>query len=230
MKLIIKILVLMGLVLSTTVCNATNVFQIPKSDSNIKPLVFPLSMVILENRPSQGFYFSFDENSPPLSEASGLNISNNRQLSKTLGATDPARIAPSRVSKPIYGDIGKEDFQNLTKGHPERILFLFRREISISGQRIFNFQKMETASLVLDGLPYNLKIRTCGILYLTKQNKILILPSNVKESSFFSSSDKGAEPVKNQITDLGKAGLKELANEAKIILNKNKYEKRRSNY
>ena len=127
MKVTFKIILFACTVLSTTVCYATGLFQIKKSDSNIKPLIFPLSMAIIENRPSQNFYFPTNKTDSLISEKWGLNLSMNKQIKKTLGATDPARISPTRINESFYGEISKEELTKFSKTIPERILFIFRR-------------------------------------------------------------------------------------------------------
>lgn len=215
MKSFIKVLFILYLVFLTQNCFATGLFQPKKSDSNIKPLIFPLSMVVIENRPSERAYFPIDRTAPPVATNQGLDLSDKNSLKKTLGATDPAKITPARIGEPYFGFLNKKELGKLAKENFERILFIFRREIGLSGNQ---------DSMISNSSPFHLKVKTEGILYLTKQRKILVLRPNEKESDF-SGNDIGKQLVK-----FNRAGLKDLAIEAKKILDKNKYEKRRSNY
>ena len=79
-----------------------------KSDVAVKPLVFPLSMVVIENRPRKGLYYFYEgetrkfdegmEGNPDSIDSRMYSILSDPQIiKKSLVATDPPRgVRPKR--------------------------------------------------------------------------------------------------------------------------------------
>ncbi len=186
MKHFLKISILIHFFILAATGNAAELFEINKSDSNIKPLVFPLSLVVIENRPSESSYYSFNGESLSIAEALKPNLSDTRQIRTSLGAIDLARVAPSRIGKTFFGQIEKKDLQDLAKENPERILFLFRREVNLTGDRAKGSGEADANFLHSPGPSYNLNIRTRGIIYLSKQKNIGSPGKHKRGEVFFS--------------------------------------------
>ncbi len=194
-----------------------------KSDSAVKFLKPPLSLTVLQNRPEKGFYYFFSNGKPKfdgdLSVAASKEdafdkiISNERTIVKTLRATDPARLAPASVGLDFRGIINRSRLKALSKTNFSDILLVFRREILVHSEQEFSNSFFQTPELFLKSpnVDFSIEILTKGLVYISKQKKVLALPHN-KESVSIS---KGQNNIDIILTKMVKNGLKKLAGEAK---------------
>ncbi len=212
--------------LPSTSSGLDDLFSRKKSDSAIKPLVFPLSMAVIENRPMKGLYYfyegeaeKFDESFEGNPDSSDNNfyslLSDPTLIKKTLGATDPTRITPSKRGNDIRGPLTRMELKEISKKVSKDLIFVFRREIRMIAtfplpQSVF-LQPDEFFTYKWPG-PYTVKIRNQGLIYLTKQNKLMVVPSNEKSKSFFPIKETiPAEELKAGWQKLAKEGLEDLA-------------------
>ncbi len=220
-----------------------------KTDSGIKLLVFPLSMKVIQNRPLKGSYYFHDADTERFDEGLGGEpapeedafdkiLSDRKTLKKTLVNTDPSRVAPSVQGEDHRGPLDRAVLKNLAKEHPEKILFIFRRDIRLLSAKdippsaFLNPKRFLNPHYAGAGSPpLTIQIRNLGILYLTKQNKIISLPPNEKETILFQEGPASKhEEARDRLQEAVREGLKELAASAKKALLDHKFEKRRSNY
>ena len=122
-------------------------------------------------------------------------FSDPKRIRKTLLKLDPARIAPAQAGEPVTGPVTRVRLKELAKQYNEDVIFIFRRTV--------NNEKNS--------------IRHQGLLYLSKQKKVLAL----KESK---------ETGSGSLEEMDLAGLKFLAKQAKKVLHSHKFEKRQSAY
>lgn len=129
---------------------------------------------------------------------------NARLIRKTLFKVDPARVAPVKAGDILNGVVTRDGLRKLGKKYSEDVIFIFRRNV-----------KLERAFF----------IRYQGLLYLTRQKKVLALKGNVKEGNFDSPRQQA-----DRMQEMDLAGLKSLAQEARKVLQSHKFEKRQSAY
>ena len=118
-----------------------------------------------------------------------------KQNNKALLKVDPARVVPAKIGEPLKREITRDLLKQLSKKYSEDVLFIFRRKMG-NEENVIHHQ---------------------GLLYLTKQKKILALKESMPSGS-------------GSLKERDLAGLKALAREAKRILHANKFEKRQSAY
>jgi hypothetical protein len=82
-----------------------------KSDSNIKMLVFPKSLRVIENRDNDVNDIFTDP----------------KRIRKTLLKVDPARIVPAKTGEPVIGIVTRDKLRQLANRYSEDIIFIFRR-------------------------------------------------------------------------------------------------------
>jgi hypothetical protein len=120
-------------------------------------------------------------------------FSDPKRIRKTLLKLDPARVAPAKSGEPIKGPVTRDSLGQLAKQYSEDIIFIFRRTLDDTKNAI----------------------RHQGLLYLSKQKKVLALEESMNSGS---------------LQEMDVAGLKTLALEARKVLHSNKFEKRQSAY
>ena len=221
-----------------------DLFLRKKSDSAIKPLVFPLSMAVIENRPLKGHYYFYEgglkkfdeglEGNPDSGEDKYSSaFSDAKIIKKTLLKTDPARITPSKRGEDIRGPLSRLKLKEIAGKISKDMIFVFRREIRVNSASPLPqslFLKPEEF-FTYQGQPYTVKIRTQGLVYLSKQNKILAIPSNEKSKSSITKGEHiTGENLQAAWRQLAKEGLKDLAAAAKKAILDKKFEVRRPSY
>ena len=145
------------------------------------------------------------------------------RVKKTLLKIDPTRIAPVFLGEDLlmnpkgYWLYGKEN-----KKHKVDFIFYFR--------------------IVFNHGSWDANILTEGRIYLTRQKKVLVIPSNRQNVPFRHPSvgDKGKRIInvppdilanmKNIMKEAHLNGLQQLAKDARKVIMSHKFEKRRSNY
>ena len=173
-------LLLVCFLLTTPVFAEKDLLNENKTDSAIKMLVFPKSLIVLEN----------------LYKVEMENIFfNSTQIRKLLLKVDPPRIVPAKFGEPFNGPVTREKLGQLANKYSEDVIFIFRRNLDKE----------------------NDLLRHQGLLYLTKQKKVLTLKENI-------------ESISESFKEMDIAGLKNLAKQAKKILHSHKFEKRQSAY
>jgi len=194
-----------------------------KSDSAIKFLTPPLSLTVLQNRPKKGFYFFFLNEKPKFNEAldsvSKNNdafdkiISDTKIIKKTLRSTDPARLAPASVGADFRGVINRNRLKDLFKSNPSDILLIYRREVIIQSAKEFPNSYFQTPELFLQPstTDFSIQILTKGLVYISKQKKVLALPYNKQNIAI----SEGQNDINAILATTVKSGLKKLAEEAK---------------
>ena len=221
-----------------------DLFLRKKSDSAIKPLVFPLSMAVIENRPLKGHYYFYEgglkkfdeglEGNPDSGEDKYSSaFSDAKIIKKTLLKTDPARITPSERGEDVLGLISRSKLKEIGKTISKDMIFVFRREIRVNAtsplpQSLFQYPD---EFFTYQGQPYSVKIKTQGLVYLSKQNKILAIPANEKSKSFDNKGEQSTgEKLRADWSQLAREGLKDLAAAAKKAILDKKFEVRRPSY
>ncbi len=200
-----------------------------KSDTAIKPFVFPKSMKVVQICaviPDRCFFFKPGYGPESYKEAeTGVSLDQiNRiflsktSIKKTLLKIDPARIAPVSLGKAM--------------------------QKSPSGSLVFKVKEKSDFILYFKstfdlGHPSE-KVLTEGRIYLPRQKKVLVVPSNHQKISFkhmgtqyHGQFQEGNPPIpnfKNTVTETHFKGLQQLAKDARKVIMSHKYEKRRSNY
>jgi len=208
-----------------------------KSDAGVKLLVFPLSMKVIENRPKKGLYYFYENGSKRFDEGLGGSLSskqnafesllsNPKIIRNTLVKVDPARIVPSSREKDLKGPVTRKTLRDWAKHYTTNVLLIFRRKISITtDQPLLSDVYLQPQSLLAQTSNYQVNLQTTGILYLTKQNKVLALEPDTRQASIHS-GENGQESWRA----LAQEGLKQLGNTAKKTFQAYKFEKRRSAY
>ena len=189
-----------------------DIFDIGKSDTAIKPFVFPKSMVVIRNsspgylpvKPGMRGGFNFSEETylrfKPVEK--GLlesEASTNRFIKKYLVRLDPARIAPSTRGKDFEHILSRNALRKLGKEYDADLLFVFRQSINVLSE------------------PWIIRIE--GLIYLARQDKLLIIPSNGHKLT--------SHP---DFISINQKSLERLGKDARKIIHSHKFEKRRSNY
>ena len=244
-KWIFSSLIIFMAALPSTSSGLDDLFSRKKSDSAIKPLVFPLSMAVIENRPMKGLYYffnneaeKFDESLEGNPETSGNGfyslLSDQNLIKKTLGSTDPTRITPSKRGEDISGPITRMVLKEVSKKVSQDLIFVFRREIRVITdsplpQSVF-LQPDEFFAYKWPG-PYTLKIRNQGLIYLGKQNKFLVVPSNEKSKTFIPSEETiPEEDLRAGWQQLAREGLEDLSAAARKTIRDKQFVVRRPTY
>lgn len=222
-----------------------DIFLKKKSDSAIKPLVFPKSMYVIESRPEKSLYFFYEGDQKQLVEeinygeiagktSFALALSDPEIIRKSLVALDRARINPSEHGEGVRGPVTRKMLKEIAKKYSKELVLVFRREIRVLSnfpvpQSVF--QKPDQLFDVQQSGDYILRIRSLGIVYLAKQNKVLIVPSNEKsKSTFVEGEDLSRHQVIARVQQLSSEGLEDLAASAKKIIKDNEFVVRRSAY
>jgi hypothetical protein len=169
-----------------------------KSDIAIKMLVFPKSLRVIENQVKNA-------------GKEEAIFSDLKLIRKTLLKIDPARIAPSNAGDPFSGIVTRTRLLKLSKQYSEDIIFIFRRILTVEAGTLTEY-----------------KIRYQGMLYLSRQKKVLVLKGNEKNEPL---SGSGSLQDRTDLwKNLDEKGLKDLAKEARTTLHTHKFEKRQSAY
>jgi len=208
---------LLGILLLTYsmggICAAEDLFDTGKSDTAIKPFVFPKSMAVVRNN-SPGYLpvkpniqggFDYSEETyqrlKPIEKGFLENeVPINRFIKKHLVRLDPARIAPSIRGKDFDYILSRKALRKLGNEYDADLLFVFQQSINVLSE------------------PWIIRIE--GLIYLARQDKILILPSNDHEL-------KSSQP---DFISINQKSLEQLGKDARKIIHSHKFEKRRSNY
>ena len=93
-----------------------------KSDSNIKMLVFPKSLRVIENQDNEVNDIFADP----------------KRIRKTLLKVDPARIVPAKTGEPVIGIVMRGNLRQLAKKYSEDIIFIFRRTWDEAKNKIYH--------------------------------------------------------------------------------------------
>ena len=187
---------------------SADVFETRASDSAVKMIRFPQSLAVIHNRPGEKLFFlDLEEMRTSFlpQEMFDPILSDQKTLKRTLGKIDPARIVPVTLGKDVIGPMNRETLDALGKQYNVDILLVFRREL-----RFFT--------------PGLLKLRNRGLVYLVRQKKLLVVPSN--ESAVTYEENEFDEKV----GEMNERGLKQLAEDTRKVIMSHKFEKRRSNY
>ncbi|GJL77869.1 MAG: hypothetical protein NPINA01_08580 [Nitrospinaceae bacterium] len=244
-KWIVSALLLFMATFPGTVSAEDDLFLSKKSDSAIKMLKFPLSLTVIESRPTKGHYYFYEGDLPRFDE--GLEgtpdsvgnefqavLSDPKLIKKTLVATDPARITPSKQGEDIRGAVTKIRLKEIANIVSTDMILVFRREIRVSGPPHLPPSFFLSPGKFLTQPwqeTYSVKIKTMGLVYLTKQNKIMIVPSNEKSKLFITKDEHiTGEDLHDGWRQLAKEGLMDLATSAKKTILDKKFEVRRSSY
>ncbi len=190
-----------------------SLFDAGKSDSAIKPFVFPKSMVVVRNssagylpvKPDMRGGYNFPEETyqrlKPIEKGFLENEGpTNKFIKKYLVRLDPARIAPSIRGKDFDYTLTRNALKKLGKEYDTDLLLVFQQSINILSE------------------PWMIQIN--GLIYLARQDKILIIPSNDHEL-------KSSQP---DFISINQKILKQLGKDARKVIHSHKFEKRRSNY
>ena len=103
--------------------------------------------------------------------------------------------------------------KNLFKTNSSNILFIFQREIKVQSAKEFPDSYFQTPELFLKPATTNfsVKILTKGLVYISKQKKVLALSHN-KQSVKITKGQSNIDLILQRVV---KSGLKKLAEEAK---------------
>ncbi len=177
-----------------------NLFNTGKSDLSIKPFVFPKSMVVIRSCYVAGLFIE-----PHMSPAQDFctqidQTSIEKNIRKFLVKLDPARVAPAKRGKDFKDKISRSTLKAIKKLYDADIIFLFRQ-----------------INLKAGGGSHT----TQGLIYLTRQDKLLVVPSNNQEHS---------DKTDAEVDLINQKGLQQLAQDARKVIHSHKFEKRRSNY
>ena len=222
-----------------------DIFLKKKSDSAIKPLVFPKSMHVIESRPEKNLYYFYEGDEKKFVDqildggmAGGASfasaMSDPKVIQKTLVALDRARINPAAHGDDVRGVLTRKKLKEIANKASKEMVLVFRREIHVlsdlpapktvfqNPDELFDFKRSGN---------YSLRIRDLGIVFLAKQNKILIVPSNEKLKSIFEEGESlTREQVIARVQQFSREGLEELAASARKIIKDNEFVVRRSAY
>jgi hypothetical protein len=135
---------LLFVLIATPLWGEVDLIDANKSDSAIKMLVFPKSLRVIENRSSNII---------------NKNLSDPKQIKKSLLKIDPARIVPAKIGETVTGPITRDSLQHLADKYSEDVILIFRR--------------------LLDNEKHSISHQ--GLIYLARQRKVLAL-REIKES------------------------------------------------
>ena len=193
------------------------------SDSAIKYLKPPLSLTVLQNRPEKGLYYFFSNRTAKFDNDINNSLDKNNRfeklvsspsvIKKTLRATDPARLSPASIGLDFRGAVTRDQLKNLYKSNSSDILIVYRREIDIISSKEFSDSYFNNPERFLkpSDTDFSIEILTKGLVYISKQRKILALPSNRQNISIAA----GQSDTNVVLGKAVKMGLKTLAEEAK---------------
>lgn len=187
----------------------------PKSDANIKPFVFPKSMKVMQSCTAAEFClhhtpevtrgqkaYAKDLGMDPL--AVNRVFADKTPVKRTLMKIDPARLAPLTLGDDLHRPVNRGTLLKLGEQYDEDILLIYRAGFSWH--------------------PDNPHILLQGLLYLTKQKKVLAL-SDVSHGVEY-----GLPHPEETLGGIYFSLLEQMEDDARRILHAHKYEKRRSNY
>jgi len=191
-----------------------SVFQRTKSDSAIKPFVFPKSMIVVRSCYPTGndcLFMNPEPRFPGLDATAAKNqeiiakvLDDGKSIKKYLVRLDPARIAPSKRGKDSKeAFISKRVLKKWGKQYKVDFIFVFSRTINNSSPR---------------------SIKTGGGIYIVRQDKVLVVPSNTQSIKLDTPN------LIDHLNNINRIGLEKLAKDARKIILSHKFEKRRSNY
>ena len=152
-----------------------------RSDYSVKFLTPPLSIVVINNQPKKGpFYFFRDGKNQSEKIKSSINnhetiwsILNDPKLIKdTLMKTDPTRLTPSKKGSNHKGPVTKPILRALSNEQHGDLLFIFR----------WILEDESDSNIESIGKPgYLFTLTASGLVYISKQNKVLALPDVIKK-------------------------------------------------
>ncbi len=200
-----------------------------KSDSAIKPFVFPKSMTTIQScalnyfcvfhDPELGI-LSYDENNVGLNPDQINQIFSDQMIAhKILRKVDPARVSPVKQGKFTRKPVARDLLKALGKQHDSDFILVYR----------VYFHWLQEKALV----------RMQGLIYLVRQNKVLIVPANdqsvvwkyeLKDALSFKKPPLQNPNFEEQIKEIYPRGLQQLAKDTRKVIMSHKFEKRRSNY
>ncbi|MGV7222028.1 MAG: hypothetical protein ACQ9MH_10915 [Nitrospinales bacterium] len=208
-----------------------------KSDSTIKMLVFPLSMAVVENRPLHSLYYFYEykveeKNEKSISESDSTEsplyeiFSNSGIIKKTLVKSDPTRVAPSKQHDDILGPVTKTELKKLSSKYKKDMILVFRREIFIQSEtNLSDSLQKNPEELINPKEAITIKIKSTALIYLAKQNKVLMIRPNDQSKTI-----TPGDTAKTDLHDLAQSGLQQLAKQTKKVIRDNQFTVRRSNY
>lgn len=240
----VLIIICVLMIVNTGAAEPLDLFAQKRSDAAIKPLVFPLSLVVVENRPENMPYFfengskkldlELNEESGSGGSGFGQSISNPKIIRKTLVALDRARINPSEQGEDLRGAFTKETLKEIAHKYSKDLVLVFRREIRVISDFPIPqpvFQKPDQLFDLQKTGPYFLRIRSLGLVFIAKGNKILVVPPNEKSQSISTAGESFKQnQVMTRIDQLSRQGLEDLSAAAKKIIKDNEFVVRRSAY
>ena len=194
---------LLGSVIAQSAWAGADLIGAGKSDSAIKMLVFPKSLRVIENHTAK------------VGKLDAI-LSDPKRISKTLLRVDPARIVPAKAGESFSGMVTRDQLRKLAEQYPEDVIFIFRRDL-----------RTEPENTLLSA-EHSVHISYQGLLYLTRQKKLLALRDNEKVQRFGGKGSK--EQREESWRNLDHSGLKALAKGARKVLLSYKFEKRQSAY
>ena len=105
------------------------------------------------------------------------------------------------------------DTMGLFKTNPSDILLIYRREVKIQSTKEFSNSYFQAPELFLkpSATDFSIEISTKGLVYISKQKKVLALPYNKQNITI----SKGQSDIDIILATTVKSGLKKLAEEAK---------------
>jgi hypothetical protein len=239
-NLTIKYLILALVAISWLATNAIgqeDLFSRNKSDSTIKMLVFPLSMAVVENRPRKGLYFFYEGETRKFNqELNGKSeslenplfaiLSDAKTIKKTLVKSDPTRVSPAKQYEDLLGTITKVELKQLSSKYKKDMILVFRRDIYLQPDaKLHDTLYQHPEELLNLKTRIDIKIKNTALLYLAKQNKVLMIPSNEQSKTILPGGS-----AKSELQDLANTGLQKLAKQTKKVIRDNQFTVRRSNY
>ncbi len=203
MKRSITIIVFGLFLISTPLSSAaqdTDLFETAKSDTNIKRFVFPKSMTVVQNCVSNDIcLFGISDSHPDRSNWNQI-FSNRERAKRILRKADAARVAPVKNGEKLIGLVEQNQLGAIGKKYSTDFLLVYRiRYNQTDDSAYFKFQ---------------------GLLYLVRQNKILILPFNKQTA--------GVQKLNAE--EVYRAGLQQLAKDTGRVIHAHQYEKLQSAY
>ena len=172
-----------------------------RSDSAIKFLTPPMSLIVIHNRPAKGrnYFFIGEEkrfNDSSVSDVLDPILSDPKTIKLTLVKTDPTRLVPAKQGADVLGPLTRSTLLTLAKEQFADLFLIFRWEVRVNTEGIKLSADEETSLLV--------EITLGGLIYISKQEKILALPTHTQ--------------VGTQLPVLTHIGLKKLSAEARKII------------
>jgi hypothetical protein len=208
-----------------------------KTDSAIKLLRFPLSMGVIEARPENGGYFiSAEEEGQKIAEPAGTIgsdldsiLSAPRLIKKTLLGIDPARVTTATLEPDLRGPVSRSALEIRSEQTGADLLLVFRREIYLVAETHHQDEILKQPEYLPGdetgtANPLEIVLNTQGLLYLARQNKVIVLKPNRQSATLTGGSRK--KTLESAVA----AGLRQLATQAKEAIRNYRFEKRRSNY